>query len=556
MRDLDFDELDKAVKAVMSESGIAGSDVNVNSQKSVSASTGSGSNSIPVTHAPSAAPVHKGPLVGGSKESFRPAKRNRLFMDVKPPANKDLQYVNPLVDNDDKDEGEGRKLSQNGFNSRVFEPAKEEPKVEEKPVEEKAPFEDAFASLQNEVNALGIEDKPKTDPLTLETPKEDTPRETEGPEEDVSFSPFLSSVAIDKRPLGGYSDDKPVDTPAPTSPETTGKRSANDFYGLDPLADMTIEDIDATIVDPEGISSEKDATPVPVKEEGTNKTLSELGSRIERELNGESTDDESPDGHAELVRRGKDGQDEPEVSKDEFHKEAPIYQEEEVIADFDAKFSDAEVDDPNDKIIAESMVAIESAKSKQEAEFTAKSKDLEKKTVEQPKETPESVKEEGAGAPELEGEPVKELTAEEKLGAMTISPDDDSVSVEQVALMEESIAAQTEGPTEQPKKRGLLGKVKPAVKDKKESVKSQDKPSILREGGPGSIQPQYRASADAFKTDKTEHSTFNPDSFAMPVGTKVKPTKGISPVVMAAVAIGAVAVGVGGAFALFYSGLI
>lgn len=562
MGDLDFDELDKAVKAVMSDSGISddsiSSPVTINSPKSNSAS-----------------PIHKGPLVGGSKESFRPKKRNRLFMDVKSSANNDSSTTDLLMGSAEEPEHSTRPMPKKDFNTRNFEftnatPSKSEPKPA---VEEKAPFADAFASLQEEVKALGFESDvinvnhrgPSVEPIEAKTEPEQ-PKEEEAEvnttDEDASYSPFLSSVSIDKRPLGGYGNDTAHHSDSneaaseqsdDLNSEESESKSAQDFYGVDPLADMTVEDIDAAIVNPEGGSSTSEETPSP-ESSPQDTTIGELGSRIERELNGETSDDLTNDGEKiELVNPEAEGEETTlPHHEDSFHMEAPIYQDNEVQEDFDAKFAAQEVDGYEDEPTPAAIPTPAPLSVPAKQVVISGKDDSEQAPVQEDEKTEvEEVSEEEPDEPEA-------LSQEKMLGKMTVSPGDDSVSVEQVAAMEESFAAQTEGPQEQTtKKKGLIRKVK-LISDKpvKEDAKSEDKPSILREGGPSSITPQYRTSVNPLKTDKTEHSSFNPDSFSMPVGNVVKSNKGLSPLVLVIVSVLAVVIGVAAAFGLFYSGLI
>lgn len=646
MSDIDFDELDRAVRAVMNESvdttpkpvtkvSVTPAPAPAATPAPVSAAT-----SVPVPDPKIASPSDvqssvksRGamditrPLVGGSKDSFKPQSRNRLFMDVKPTATKSAVGTSPdpLMDLSAPVKRPSRRSAAVKPASPVEPVTSQSPGVRKPAVVApapweskggssdiaagsdmtksegpKEPFEDVFASLKSEIDSFKLESDTSLDvksqaspevltPVKLDAHVADTSSQTpEAPsasiDESNSFSPFLSSVAVDKRPLGVYSQSLETADASDTdimsadaslgasqveseakidsaSASSSAKPEVGTLYGVDPLEGVEFEDVDGALVSSGEVDGNLVGSPVssdddPLKTDGED-TVGDLGSRIARELSGEDTSDESVDKVVIQSASSPEGAATKSESStaidEEFHKEAPIHLDSEVVPDFDVEFKEVEIADPNDEIVTRSLAKIdkmtrEKALADAAAPATESSTEtaIEVRDVAAPKETPAPkapVEEEVTPAPR-----------EIKLAGVTVGPDDTHVSVEDVAVMEESIAGRTEEPEKAKKRQPRRSRVISEFKQRKEAP-VKEASAILKEGGPTAINQQYKQPTAPAK-DGTEHKTFNTDSFAMPVGTKSSNKIGVSVKGVILVAIAAILVGVVSAFGLFYSGLI
>lgn len=647
MKDLDFDELDRAVKAVMNESvdttpkpvtkaapvprsasaPSAAPTATPTPDPAVQKAAPTTPISTPTTAAMPRSTTVSRPLVGGSKDSFKPQPRTRLFMDVKPstPKSSSDTSPDPLMDISSPIKAPTRRSasvqkaapstavakadagveSTGSIKPKGIAPAPREsqadtgvsttesgsPAISSTP---KEPFEDVFASLKGEIDSFKLEDDPeitvksggssessnidslKSSSATTLTDLGD--KSADVVDESNSFSPFLSSVAIDKRPLGGYfqvpesgaesavgvsqaesaarvSGAEVGDTPKSVS-------EAGSLYGVDPLEGVEFQDVDGALVNSGDVDGDMVGSPVALSgsisevdvEDKASSVVDDLGSRIARELSGEDTSDESGDRVVVEGRSNSEPRVELEVESnaridEEFHKETPIHQDNEVVPDFDVEFKEVEIRDPNDEIVSQSLAKINKM-NKERAEAGAEPK-VDASVVEAPVETTAPVSESIEVEPEEETAPApKEI----KLAGVTVGPDDTHISVEDVAAMEESIAGRTEEPEKVKKRPPRKPRVISEFKQRKESL-SKEAPAILKEGGPTAINQQYKQPAVVASGD-VEHKTFNTDSFAMPVGTKSKKKMGVSIKGIALVAIAAILVGIVSAFGLFYSGLI
>ena len=210
MKDLDFDELDKAVNSLM-----ANNSKDANAPETPTSVPSSSSSSAPVSQAPSAAPSLASRLAPSSNSSplqSRPAslaaKRGGRFMDVVHPAAK--KEVSPPVS---RQASTIQPAASASLITEVKQSEKEAPNPVLSSVERgEAQTPDWPDPLELVANDSGKKmDETKSEPVSFS----DTPSEKEASkpsvltDEQPLVSPFLPDAKVEKRPLGGASSDAP-----------------------------------------------------------------------------------------------------------------------------------------------------------------------------------------------------------------------------------------------------------------------------------------------------------------------------------------------------------
>lgn len=233
MKDIDFDELDKAVSSLLGSSD----------QKPATASQPTSSTpTTPVT--PPATPNAPEPAKPAAstapsvppREPATPsvsapaARRSGRFMDVVHPSS-DMAGADKEA-NSQPLAGSGRKLQPI---NRDVKPEPVEPKEEAKKAEQPIPQKLSVvpeADPKTLVSTPDTDDTKWPDPLDVQPPQSaDTSTETKTEETDASktdsASPFLTDAKVEKRPLGAYAD-QPKSEAAPTDEKAPDKPNASD----------------------------------------------------------------------------------------------------------------------------------------------------------------------------------------------------------------------------------------------------------------------------------------------------------------------------------------